>query len=270
VDYAHLHIVLNHFPTTGTVIGLGLFIAALLMKSDDLRQAALVLLVLMALLGIPTYITGSTAEGIVRADAGVSRAAIQMHQNAAMLAFAFLSITGLLSWFALWQYRRFSRVPDWNLTSVLLLSILTVGLMVRTGIVGGQINHPEIRAEEVAASEQITGWRTAAQTFILDRSWVWPASETLHFIGMALLFGPALVLSLCMLGLMKDVSFAALHRLLPLGLLGFGISMATGMVFFIGDAERYVAVPAFFLKIFLIVLAGINVVYFTSFDHPWA
>jgi hypothetical protein len=44
----------------------------------------------------------------------------------------------------------------------------------------------------------------------------------------------------------------------------------TGMLFFVGNAERYVAVPAFGMKIALIVLAGFNLLYFTIFDQPWS
>jgi uncharacterized membrane protein len=268
MDYAHVHIILNHFPTIGTTIGLGLFIASFVTKSQELRTAGLVVMFLMALLGIPTYLTGSAAQGIISGNTGVSDAAIEAHQNAAMLAFTFMSITGILAWLGLWQYRRFSALPGWNLTAILLLGLLTVGLMVNTGNLGGEINHPEIRVEEQPT--EVAGWRAAAQTQIFDRSWTWPAAETLHFIGMAMLFGVALMVNLRMVGLIKGVSFEALHRALPVGILGFGICLVTGMIFYLGNAERYIAVPTVGVKIFFIVLAGINVVYFTLFDQPWA
>ncbi len=35
MDWTHVHLLLNHFPTAGMIIGLGLFIGALLTKSDD-------------------------------------------------------------------------------------------------------------------------------------------------------------------------------------------------------------------------------------------
>jgi len=270
LNYAHIHIVLNHFPTIGTVLGFGLFVAARVKKSEDLQKASLVVLVVMALLGIPTYITGSAAQGIVRNDAGISAAAIEVHQNAAMLAFLFLGITGTFAWLALWQFRRFSRPSSWNITTVFLLSLLTVGLMIRAGTLGGDINHPEIRAEgqELADASQIS-WRTVGQTFIFDNSWTWPAAETLHFIGLTLLFGVAIMVNLRAMGMVKGVPFMSLHRLLPMGVFGFLLCLLTGMMFFVGNAERYVAVPTFFVKIGLIVLAGINLIYFTMFDQAW-
>ena len=62
MNLAHLHIVLNHFPTIGTVVGLGLFIVALVTKSDDLKRASLGIFLILALLAIPTYLSGSAAQ----------------------------------------------------------------------------------------------------------------------------------------------------------------------------------------------------------------
>jgi len=57
----HWHLILNHFPTVGTVIGLGLLLGSLYLGSQDLELAALVLLVVLGLVAIPTYVTGAAA-----------------------------------------------------------------------------------------------------------------------------------------------------------------------------------------------------------------
>jgi len=49
MNYSHVHIVLNHFPTIGTVLGLGLFIYALLRKNDELKEIRIVIFMVMAL-----------------------------------------------------------------------------------------------------------------------------------------------------------------------------------------------------------------------------
>ena len=41
------------------------------------------------------------------------------------------------------------------------------------------------------------------------------------------------------------------------------------MIFFIGAPGQYTSNPAFRWKMIMIMLAGINVVYFTLFDEPW-
>ena len=100
--------------------------------------------------------------------------------------------------------------------------------------------------------------------------WGWPASETVHFIGLCLLFGVVLVVDLRMLGFMKSIPFSTLHRLLPWGVLGFGVNVVTGMLFFIGaPADFYVNNEVFLWKLALILVAGANALYFTVFDQAW-
>jgi hypothetical protein len=275
-EVAHVHFWLNHFPTIGFLVGLGLYVWALIAQSTDLKRASLVIFLGIALLSIPTYVTGNAAQEalcITPGDApcpepGISRAIIQAHEGAALLAMAFMELTGGLAWLGLWQLRRTSRVPGWNLAAVLLVSIVTFGLMTRASNIGGEIRHPEVQSSPTATIGPPLA-RTVG-TFVTDVPWIWPTCETLHFVGLSLLFGIALVVDLRMLGTLRSVPFAALHRLLPWGILGFGLNLITGMLFFLGDPGQYTQNIAFQWKLALILLAGINVLYFTVFDAPWA
>ena len=98
---------------------------------------------------------------------------------------------------------------------------------------------------------------------------MWPVCETLHFIGLSLLLGVVLLVDLRMLGVMRNVSFATLHRLLPWGILGFGVNVMTGMMFFIAAPEQYTQNGAFHWKIAFVLIAGANALYFTMFDETW-
>jgi len=98
--------------------------------------------------------------------------------------------------------------------------------------------------------------------FVTDYPWVWPACETLHFMGMALLIGVGGAVDLRMLGVLKRISFAPLHRLLPWGVAGFVINLITGFLFFAGDPYQYKDNIAFLFKIVFILLAGMNVLIF--------
>ena len=89
--------------------------------------------------------------------------------------------------------------------------------------------------------------------------WVWPACETLHFIGMALLIGIVGLLDLRMLGLLKGLPVQPLNRLLPWGIFGFAMNMATGFLFFAGDPFQYIHNNVFWLKMLFVTLAGVNV-----------
>lgn len=268
MNFAHLHIVLNHVPSIGMVAGLALFIASLIKKSGPLKKLSLEVLVVMALVALPTYMSGNAAQQLLRNRPEIPKGLIEAHQNSAMITLIFLVLTGTFAWFGLWQFRRFLRPGPWNSSAVLILSIVTAAFILRTANMGGEISHPEIRADQVAVSEDI-GWRKPVERFSNDQSWVWPASETLHFIGMSLLFGVTLLVTLRMLGMMKGIPFAAVHRLLPLGILGFVMNVISGMVFFIASPGMYVSNPGFAAKVVFILLAGFCVLYFTLFDKAW-
>src|ERR1700730_13424183 len=156
MNFAHLHLLLNHFPIIGTIVGLGLFLISLGRKTKDLRRASLIIFSAMALLAIPTFFSGTGAQGAIRKTPGVSEALIERHQGAAMLALLFMEITGALALVALWKSQGTSHPARWNwsLSAVLLFSIVTVGLMARTGTTGGDIRHPEIGSGQEAVAEE--------------------------------------------------------------------------------------------------------------------
>src|SRR6266540_107035 len=99
--------------------------------------------------------------------------------------------------------------------------------------------------------------------------WIWPACETLHFVGMAMLIGIVGLCDLRMLGLVKGVPFKPLNRLLPWGIAGFVINMVTGFLFFAGDPFQYIHNKAFWWKVSFVLLAGVNVgiFYFTGISQ---
>jgi uncharacterized membrane protein len=275
MDLTHLHLLLNHVPTVGMIIALGLFVLALVAKRDHLLEASLVLLLGVALVTIPTYVTGNAAaQRICRSpgpnapcqDPTVLRALIEAHEGAAMPAMFMMEFVGAFAWLGLWQYRRARRVPAWNLTIILILSLVTFAAVAKAANLGGDIRHPEIRDAGDAPGRPLG---RELGSFVVSTKWVWPTCETLHFVGLSLLFGVAALVDLRMLGMLKKVPYHALHRMMPWGILGYGMNTLTGMLFFIGAPQQYTQNTVFKWKMALILLAGLNVVYFTIFDEPW-
>jgi len=301
---AHLHLLLNHVPTIGTAIAIALLILTVVRKHDALRRVSLELFCMIALFTIPAYLSGIGTEVRLREMTGISPILVSRHHDAALQSSFLMLITGTFAWFGLWQFRRAGRQTLFNTAVVLLLSLGTMGLMARAASMGGEIRHPEILADLIAEGEvpldetgapiDVTaepgaqdgtalddgagvaavpdpGMFTAAgiAKLVNERVWLWPAMETLHFIGLWLLFGIVLLVHLRMLGLMQQTSFAALHRLLPWAALGLLLNTITGMGFIIANPADYLSWP-FYTKIGLLVLAGISLIYFTVFDGPWS
>jgi len=283
MNLAHLHLLLNHFPTVGMIVGIALFAVCLISRNEHLVRPSLLIFFGIAVLTIPTYVTGNSAQlAICKVqdkmtdpckDTNVSRALIEAHEAAALPAFVVMIVNGALAWLGLWQYRRSGRVPKSTQLVVMALSVIAFGLMARAANMGGDIRHPEIR-DVVQAAEGGQPLARAYGDFVQGiksgSRWVWATLQTLHFIGMSLMFGVALVVDLRILGMMKAVSFAALHRLIPWAILGFGIDLLTGMSYFVGAPWQYATSVVFELKIALIVLASVNVLYFTMQDRIWA
>jgi uncharacterized protein DUF6644 len=276
MDPTHLHLLLNHVPTVGFGIGIALFILALLWRSNDLKQASLAVFVVVALVTIPTYVTGNAAQIKLQDNGAIGTAAstrttpslVQTHEGAAFLALTFMEITGALAWLALWQFRRTSLLSNGMAGSLLVLGLITLSLTALAANVGGHISHPEIRGTtEVTTFAGHLG-RTVGN-FVRDTPWAWSSSETIHFIGLSLLIGVLLLINMRMLGFMKQIPFEALDRLLPWAMLGFAVNTMTGMLFFAASAQSYVGNPAFYWKLVFVVLGGVNVLYFT-FDRTWA
>lgn len=271
MDLTHIHLLLNHFPTIGEIIGGGLFLLSLIAKSDDLKRASLAILLGIALIAIPTYMSGNGAQEAIKSLPGVSKSLIEAHEGAALVAMAFLLFTGAFAWLGLWQFRRLGRVLNWNLAVILVLTVVSFGLMARASNMGGEIRHAEIRASQATvAANSPEGLARTVGSFVTDTPWMWPTCETLHFVGLSLLLGVVLLVDLRVLGFMKGVSFQSLHRLLPWAAMGFGVNIMTGMLFFVGIPGQYIKNPAFYWKIGLAMLAGANALYFTILDEPWS
>jgi len=269
MDLTHIHLLLNHFPTIGNIIGGGLFLLSLITKSDDLKRASLVVLLGISLIAIPTYLSGNGAQDAIKSLPGVSKSMVETHEGAAFVALGFMEVTGAFAWLGLWQFRRLARVPSWNLAVILVLTLVSLGLMARASDLGGEIRHAEIRAGQGTVTPEGALARTVG-SFVTDTRWMWPTCETLHFIGLTLLLGVVFLVDLRVLGVMKGVSFASLHRLLPWAAFGFGVNVITGMLFFVGIPGQYIHNSSFYWKVALVMLAGLNALYFTLLEEPWA
>ena len=274
-DLAHVHLLINHFPTIGTILGLGLLLLSFLRKNDHLKKVSLEVLFLIALATMPVYVSGQAAAEALKGQSGVSAAAIVAHNDAALGSFIMMEITGFFAWLVLWRMRRIGW-PTKGLTyTVLVLSVLTVAAVARAANIGGDIRHPEISGGQYAGlfgQSSGTPFLSAAaiKDFVLQHPFVWPTCETLHFIGMSLMFGVLMIVNLRLVGWLRGMSFASVHRLLPFGLMGFGINFITGMFFFIAASEQYTQNVAFHYKVILLILAGVNYLVLTVYDEAWA
>ena len=142
---AHLHLIMNHFPIVGTIIGMLILLAGILLKNVTVKQTGLVTLVVSALSVTVALLTGDPAEEAVRGLPGVTNALIEHHEDIAYSSLWILIPMGLLAalaFYSLWKKER-----SGNILSMIsfFLSIVAIVIMTWVGLTGGQIRHTEIR-----------------------------------------------------------------------------------------------------------------------------
>jgi len=146
MDLTHLHLILNHVPVIGIIIGFLILAWGALRGYDEVKNTGLVILVLTALVAIPVYLTGEPAEETVEHLPGVSEQIIELHEDSALYSLILTTVSGALALLALTAIRFLTaKVSLWTVYACLLLSLIAGASVVYTANLGGQIRHSEIR-----------------------------------------------------------------------------------------------------------------------------
>ena len=146
INGAHWHLLVNHFPITGSLLATFVLGYGLLRRSASIIQLSFGLFVLMSIATVITNQTGERAEHYRTSIHALNDAIFHQHQAAADRANTGLYLTGGLSLLALiWQ-----RAKQWRFlpTLIFVVSLITFGLMANVGRLGGLIMHRELRNEQ--------------------------------------------------------------------------------------------------------------------------
>ena len=98
----------------------------------------------------------------------------------------------------------------------------------------------------------------------IGATWWFPLMESLHVLSLVIMLGAILMLDLRVLGWTAlRYSISSLNReLVPWSAAAFLVANVTGLAMFITRASNHVENPAFQIKMLLLLLAGINIVFF--------
>jgi hypothetical protein len=100
-----------------------------------------------------------------------------------------------------------------------------------------------------------------------DSSWLYTFFLILHFAGFTMLFGGLLVIDLRVLGVAKRIPLDQAIDFLPFVIAGFVINAITGFCFFSFQPFELAANWSFKIKMLLVLLAGLNALYFTVVEE---
>jgi hypothetical protein len=118
------------------------------------------------------------------------------------------------------------------------------------------------------ANPAISGWldwieATSLAAHIRQSLWLYPALEIVHITGIAVLVGAAFMFDLRLLGFAKGLPVSGLaSHLLPWSQRGLWLIVPSGILLFSTNAKALGADPTFWLKMSLLLLAGLNVLIF--------
>jgi len=102
---------------------------------------------------------------------------------------------------------------------------------------------------------------------VASNFWIFPAMETTHFIALTTLFGSLLLIDLRVLGLGKYLNMKEAMKFIPVAIVAFTFNLLSGIVFLCFDPYAYLPNIGFQWKMGLIVIAGVNALWFWFGEH---
>jgi len=147
MNEAHFHLVVNHLPMVGVLVGFLVLVSGYITKNRQVRTTALGIFIFSALTAIAAFYTGEGAEDIVENLPGISETIIHNHEEVAELFFTMMLVLGGASLLTL--FFQFKKLPfvKYGFVLVLLLSIGCIVISKNVGTSGGEIRHIEIRSD---------------------------------------------------------------------------------------------------------------------------
>ena len=133
----HIHLLINHLPIIGLIIGILVVIFGLLTKKQVVSSVGLWITMIAGISSYPTMYSGGASEHFFEENEGqycVSEDLIHEHEEAAELAFWPCIVTGVFAGIALFGHRKGHKHT--KKAEIVLIS--------KAGLTGGEIRHPEI------------------------------------------------------------------------------------------------------------------------------
>ncbi|PKP10334.1 MAG: hypothetical protein CVU08_13690 [Bacteroidetes bacterium HGW-Bacteroidetes-3] len=145
MNEAHFHLIVNHLPIVGLLIGLLVLVTGFILKKSEIKVTALGIFIFSALASIAAFYSGEGAEEIVEKIPGISETLINQHEESAELFFAAILILGVFSLMTLILEIKKSKFSNYGFVLVFLVTLASGVLAKNVGTSGGEIRHTEIR-----------------------------------------------------------------------------------------------------------------------------
>ncbi|WP_035672357.1 hypothetical protein [Flavobacterium sp. 83] len=149
---AHLHMVVNHFPIIGTILGLGVLITGIILNNNSVKNTAYALFVVAALFALASMATGDGAEEMVEDMPSIGKSIIHEHEEIAEKLAIVLYLLGAISIMGIvLNIKNHSKAKFISFVAVI---VAASGVYISTlvGTSGGEIRHTEIREDGISSA----------------------------------------------------------------------------------------------------------------------
>lgn len=156
MNAAHFHLLVNHFPVIGIIIGFLVLAAGFLLKKAEVKQVAFGIFVFTALATLPAYFSGEAAEEVLEQYPGFEEAYVEEHEESALWAIILVELLGIVAAATLFFSLKNNPLQNTLSLATLILALVAIATVARTNNTGGEIRHPEIRSSSAGTPQQGT------------------------------------------------------------------------------------------------------------------
>ena len=150
---AHLHLMVNHLPIVGIIIGGLVMLFGLILKKQQVKLTALAINIFSAITSFFAFFSGEAAEKVIEDMKGTSETLIHIHEAYAELFFILSIVLGVISLFTLYISIKMKKYTMYAWLVTLGISFILMFIGKQVGTSGGEIRHIEIRSENIKISE---------------------------------------------------------------------------------------------------------------------
>lgn len=146
MNFAHLHLILNHLPLLTMPIVLIFLAFSMIEKTEQFKHFSILMTLLTSISVLPVFFTGEPAEEIVEKIPSVSKSVIHEHEEFAEIALVLTLLVCLASLIVLLTYKN-AITLKFGIPVILLLGVIAIGSLAYTANLGGKIRHTELAIE---------------------------------------------------------------------------------------------------------------------------
>lgn len=146
MNFAHLHLILNHIPMFTIPMVLIFLVYALKKNDESLKKFSLMVLIATSATVLPVYLTGEPAEEVVEHLPGISKDLIEAHEEAAEVALILTLVAGAVA-IATLITSKHKVLQSMGPKFVILVSLAALLALGYAANLGGKIRHPEVTAQ---------------------------------------------------------------------------------------------------------------------------